>query len=138
MYGEVDGKCIIKRKDDNGVFRQYASMTMRNGRATLDCELIDGTLRRRPALPIDSYKADLDVQLLHRRLPHFGNEAMRKLPSTQMGRGIDKVKIRDLSPCDFCKLDKTSQQPHPISNNRGAVGAGRCRPGGSKSPPNSG
>ena len=45
VYGEVDGKCIIKRKDDNGVFRQYATMTMRNGRATLDCELIDSTLR---------------------------------------------------------------------------------------------
>ena len=36
-----------------------------------------------------------------------------------MVRGIDKVKIRDLSPCDFCKLGKTSQQPHISSNNRG-------------------
>ena len=109
MYGEVDGKCIIKRKDDNGVFRQHATMTMRNGRATLDCEQIKSTLRSSGlALPIDSYKADLDVQLLHRRLEKSGNEAMRKLLSTQMVRGIDKVKIRDLSPCDFCKLGKMS------------------------------
>ena len=82
VYGEVDGKCIIKKKTGNGVWEQYATMTMTNGRGTLDCELIDGTLRSSgPALPIDSYKADLDVQLLHRRLGHTSQSVIQRLVS---------------------------------------------------------
>lgn len=34
VYGEVDGKCIIMQKSDKGDMTQYASMTMKNGRAT--------------------------------------------------------------------------------------------------------
>lgn len=124
VYGEVDNKCIIKRKDDNGVLRQHASMTMRNGRATLDCKFVDGSLRcSGPVLPIDSYKVEVDVQLLHRRLGHSGNEAMRKLLNAKLVRGVDKIKVKDLDPCDFCKLGKTSQQPHPaaVVNNKGTA-----------------
>ena len=39
VYGEVEGKCIIKKKSDNGDMIQVATMSMKNGRATLDCKL---------------------------------------------------------------------------------------------------
>ena len=28
-------------------------------------------------------------------------------------QGVDKIKVVDLQPCDFCKLGKLSQGPHP-------------------------
>ena len=121
IHGEIDGKCLIKRKDDNGSLIQHATMNIKDGRATLDCTLVDATLRSSGhALPRDSYRAELDVQLLHRRLGHSGNDAMRKLLKSKLVRGIDNVRVKDLNPCDFCKFGKTSQQPHPaaVSNNK--------------------
>ena len=121
VYGEVEGKCLIMKKTSDGKMIQHASMTMRNGRATLDCKLLNSDLRSSgPAPQIESYKVELDIQLLHRRLGHSGNDAMQKLLRGNMVRGIDKVKIKDLSACDFCKLGKATQQPHPAGANRGA------------------
>ena len=60
-------------------------MTMKNGRSTLDCLLVDGTLRssggaqRRDKLHSYSAKVELDMSLLHRRLCHSGNDAIQKL-----------------------------------------------------------
>ena len=43
MYGEVEGKCIIKKRSAAGDLIQVASMTVVHGRATLDCRLVDHT-----------------------------------------------------------------------------------------------
>ena len=41
---------------------------------------------------------------------------MRKLMSGKLVNGIDKIKVEDLQTCDFCKLAKLSQGPHPIAD----------------------
>ena len=97
-------------------------MSIKNGRSTLDCQLVDSPLRSSGAAQqIDTYKVELDMQLLHRRLGHSGNDAMRKLLNGHLVRGIDNVKIQVISACDFCELGKLSQKPHPsaIVNNKG-------------------
>ena len=120
VYGQVEGNCLIMKKTTDDKMIQHASMTMRNGRATLDYKLLNSDLRSSGQAPrIDSYKVELDIQLLHRRMGHSGNDAMQKLLRGNMVRGIDKVKIKDLSACDFCKLGKATQQPHPAGVNKG-------------------
>ena len=44
---------------------------------------------------VNSYnaKVELDMNVLHRRLGHSGNDAMRKLLKEDLVRGIDKVKV---------------------------------------------
>ena len=46
------------------------------------------------------------MQLLHRRMGHSGIDAMRKLIMGKLVRGIEGVKVKDLLPCDFCKVGK--------------------------------
>ena len=76
VYGEVDNERIIKEKDSTGKMVQVAAMTMNNGRATLDCVLYNDTRRSSgPAPHIDTFKVELDMQLLHRRLGHSGIDA---------------------------------------------------------------
>ena len=60
--------------------------------------------------------------LLHRRLGHSGNDAMEKLLKSDLVRGTSQVKIEELGGCDFCKLGKLTQRPHPaaVVNNKGA------------------
>ena len=67
VYDEVDGKCIIKKNNDNGVLEQYATMTMRNGRAILDCELVDGNLQG----------SGPDRQSRYRQLPGTGPNSVQ-------------------------------------------------------------
>ena len=72
---------------------------------------------------VDSYcaKGELDMNLLYRRLGHSGNNAMQKLLKGDLVRGIDKMKMEALGGCDFCKLGKLTQNPHPaaIVKNKG-------------------
>ena len=41
VYDEVEGKCIIKKNIDGGGYSQVATMTVINGRATLDCKFLN-------------------------------------------------------------------------------------------------
>ena len=41
VYGEVEGKCLIKKRAASGDLVQVATMTVINGRSTLDCKLVD-------------------------------------------------------------------------------------------------
>ena len=90
-------------------------MTVKTGRLTLDCRVVD-VYKEGPRQPtLDSYSAKvvLTIDLLHRRLGHSGNDALQKLLRGNLVRGADKVKIGKLQPCDFCKLGKLVQKPHP-------------------------
>ena len=41
VYDEVEGKCIIKKNIDGGGYSEVATMTVINGRATLDCKFLN-------------------------------------------------------------------------------------------------
>ena len=64
---------------------------------------------------------ELNVNLLHRRLGHTGNDALQKLLRGELVRGISKVRVETLDNCDHCKLGKLTQKPHPaaVVNNKG-------------------
>ena len=66
-------------------------------------------------------KAELTVGLLHRRMGHSRNDAMQKMLRGDMVPGVRKVKIEELGGCDFSKLGKLTQKPHPaaVVNNKG-------------------
>ena len=86
---------------------QVATMTIVKGRSTLDCNPTTSPLRTSgPASQLDILKTELDMQLLHRRMGHLGIDAMRKLIMGKLVRGIEGVKVKDLLPCDFCKVGK--------------------------------
>ena len=64
--------------------------------------------------------------LLHRRMGHSGNDAMQKLLKGDLVRVTSHVKIEELGGCDFCKLGKLTQKPHPAA----VVDNKRCRSAG--------
>ena len=123
VYGEVDGKCIIKKRTEGGGYNQVATMKVINGRATLDCRLVEYPGGSEQRSGVDSYiaKLELNMNLIHRRLGHLGNGAMQKLLKGDLVRGIGKVKVEALGGCDFCKLGKLTQKPHlaTVVNNKG-------------------
>ena len=85
VYGEVADKCIIKRTKTEGSMIQIATMSMKNGRGTLVCQLFSNSRRSSgPALQFDTFRVELNIQLLHRRLGHSGIDAMRKLMSGKL------------------------------------------------------
>ena len=117
VYGEVANKCIIKKVDDSGEAVQIATMSITKGRATLDCQPTSSPRRSSgPVLQVDTFKVELNMQLLHRRMGHSGIDAMRMLLMGKLVRGIDSIKIEDLLPCDFCKQGKLPQGPHPAAD----------------------
>ena len=124
VYGEVEGKCVIKKKMPSGGLRQVATMTVINGRSTLDCKPVEHDSSSGAALQIDSFKAkvELTMGLLHRRMGHSGDDAMQKMLRGDLVRRTSHVKIEELGGCDFCKLGKLTQKPHPadVVNNKGA------------------
>ena len=123
VYGEVPNKCVIKKVAADGSLTQVATMTIVKGRSTLDCYPTTSPLRTSgPAPQIDILKVELDMQLLHRRMGHSGVDAMRKLIMGKLVRGIEGVKVKDLLPCDFCKMGKLPQGPHPVAavDNKGS------------------
>ena len=97
VYGEVPDKCVIKKVGTDGVLTQVATMTIKRGRSTLDCSSPTSPRRSSgPAPLINILKAELNMQLLHRRLGHSGIDAMRKLLVGKLVRGIEGVKVVDL------------------------------------------
>ena len=55
VYGEVEGKCLIKKRTPSGGLRQVATMTVINGRSTLDCKLVEHDSSSGAALQIDIF-----------------------------------------------------------------------------------
>ena len=92
VYGEVRDKCIIKKAAVDGALTQVATMTIKKGRAILDCASTTSPRRTSgPALQVDILKVELNMQLLHRRMGHSGIDAMRKLLMGRLVRGIEGV-----------------------------------------------
>ena len=116
-YGEVEGKCVIKKRTPSGGLQQVATMIVVKDRSTLDCKLVEHDSSSGAALQTDSLKvkAELTIDLLHKRLGHSGNDAIQKLLRGNLVRGTSGVKIEDLCGCDFCKLGKLPQKPHPAA-----------------------
>ena len=83
VYGEVEGKCLIKKRLPSGDLTQVATMTVIKGRSTLDCKFVEHIRDSSTgaALQINGFnvKVELTMGLLHRRLGHSGNDAMQKL-----------------------------------------------------------
>ena len=69
VYGEVEGKCIIKKKTASGELVQMATMTVVNGRSTLDCVIVydssNGSSGAAPQISTpESFKVELTIGLL--------------------------------------------------------------------------
>ena len=113
-----------QEEDSSGELVQVATMTVVNGRSTLDCVIVDGSSNvssgAAPQIPTpESFNVELTIGLLHRRMGHFGNDAMQKPLRGDLVRGTSGVKIEELGGCDYCKLGKMTQKPHPaaVANN---------------------
>ena len=52
------------------------------------------------------------MELLHRRLGHSGEGALRRLLRMNMATGLGQVSGA-VSPCDSCQLGKLTRPPHP-------------------------
>ena len=125
VYGEVEGKCLIKKRIPSGALVQVAAMSVVNGRSTLDCKLLELDCSSGAALlppVINSFKVELSMGLLHRRLGHSGVDAMKKMLTSDLVRGASRVKVEELGACDWCKLGKLTQKPHPaaVTDNKGS------------------
>ena len=60
---------------------------------------------------VDSYKVPRWSSILIEL--HLINKSKQKLWKGDLVRGIDKVKVEALEGCDFCKVGKLTQKPHP-------------------------
>ena len=73
-YGEVEGKCQIKKKTQSGELVQVATMSVVNGRCTLDYQLVEHSFSSSGAAlqshAIEGFKVELTMTLLHRRMGH--------------------------------------------------------------------
>ena len=54
------------------------------------------------------------MTLLHRRLGHSGQLAIKRLLSKNMVTSIAVVKGNEIEPCDACQLGKLTRGPHPL------------------------
>ena len=86
VFGELSNKCIIKKHLHTGDMEQIALLSITNGRLTLECHLAPKTLSV-PASPA-IYVGDASMSLLHRRLGHNGQPAIKRLISKNMAKGF--------------------------------------------------
>ena len=108
-FNEVPGKAVIKNAKGGMVALMTESTC---GRMTLDCRI----LSKAPPLPsserVEVFSNSLSMDLLHRRLAHSGEAALRRLLRGEMATGIGQVSGA-VSPCDSCQLGKLTRPPHP-------------------------
>ena len=91
--------------------QQIALMTICKGRLTLDSKLAP----RSPTARVAIFTASISMDVLHRRLGHSGNPAVKILLAEGMVHGIRKTKGTEVEPCDACQLGKLTRPPHPPS-----------------------
>lgn len=136
-FNLIPGKAVVQKPSSTGNMEQVALLTRsKEGRLTLDCTTpTSGAVlpTSRAALPQHDYStttseavpttsraalqaevmvATLSMDLLHRRLGHSGEAALRRLLREDMATGISKVQGK-ISPCDSCQLAKITRPPHP-------------------------
>ena len=111
VFDEMKEKCIIKKTLPTGHKEQIALLTIIEGRPTLECHLAPRTplALAPPAL----YVGEVSMSLLHRRLGHSGQPALKRLISEDMETGFKVVQGSDVDPCDACELGKLTRPTHP-------------------------
>ena len=84
VFGEMKDKCILKKVLPTGAMEQIALLSIADGRLTLECHLARKPLsiRASDAASIPSlYVGEVSMTLLHRRLGHSGQPAIKRLIS---------------------------------------------------------
>ena len=110
VFNEIPDKVVLKKILSNGGVEQAALLSKsKAGRLTLDCRILSST----PSQPQGEVLLNtLSMDLLHRRLGHSGEAALRRLLKEDMATGISPVG-GTISPCDPCRLGKLTRPPHP-------------------------
>ena len=91
VFGEIDGKVLIKKRGQKGSLEQVATMSVSRGRLTLDCRQVMPVKGFQRELGHVAMGAQLTMPLLHRRLGHSAEGALHKMIKGKMVRGIDGV-----------------------------------------------
>ena len=113
VFKGVANKVAIKKLLPHGGAEQVALLSRsKAGRLTLDCKIFSSP----PALPslqqAEVFVNTLSMDLLHRRLGHSGEVALRRLLKEDMATGVSPIS-GTISPCDPCRLGKLTRPPHP-------------------------
>ena len=109
IFNEIPGKAVIK----NARGGMVALMTeSENGRLTLDCKILSTTNPLPSSRRVEVFSNSLSMDLLHRRLGHSGEGALRRLLRGDMATGLGEVSGA-VSPCDPCQVGKLTRPPHP-------------------------
>ena len=117
---EVPGKVVLKRQVEDGAVHQLALITETEGRWTLDCKILRPLLPppaaacRQPEsqMPPEVGATSLSMDLLHCRLGHSGQAALRRILREDMATGVGQV-VGEVHPCDACQLGKLTRPSHP-------------------------
>ena len=98
VFKEIPCKVVIKGTTTVGHMHQIALITICKGRLTLDCKLAP----RSTTDPATIFTAAISMDVLHRRLGHSGNLAIKRLLAEGMVHGIQVTKGTEVEPCDAC------------------------------------
>ena len=112
IFGEIDGKVLIKKVVQGGSLEQVATMSVHRGRLTLDCRQVMPAKGIQQGLSSEAMELQLTMPLLHRRLGHSAVGALHKMIKKKMVRGIDGVEEISLGICDPCKLVNITLHPY--------------------------
>ena len=111
VYNEVPNKVVLKKILHHGGVEQVALLSKsKAGRLTLDCRILSSALSQPSTRQGEAFLNTLSMDLLHRRLGHSGEAALRRLLKENMATGISSV-AGTIRPCDPCKLGKLTRPP---------------------------
>ena len=109
IFNEIPGKVVIK----NGRGGMVALMTeSKCGRMTLDCKILSTNTPLPSSRLVEVFNNSLSMDLLHRRLGHSAEGALRRLLRGDMATGLG-LGSGVVSPCDSSQLGKLTRPPHP-------------------------
>ena len=111
VFKEICGKAVIKGTTSTGNMPQIALMIINKDRVKLDCRLAP----RSPTAPAAIFTTSISMDVLHRRLGHSGNPAIKRLLAEGMVHGIQVTKGTEVEPCDAYQLGKLTRPPNPPS-----------------------
>ena len=123
VNSEVPSKLVIKKRLQSGALQQVALMSESDkGRLTLDSKIISTASTSTTPLsfpPLPSLEQaeipsnNLSMQLLHCRLGHSEEVALRRLLHENMETGVSVKLGSNIGTCDPCQLGRLTRPPHP-------------------------
>ena len=125
MYNEIPDKVVLKKIIHHGGVEQAALLSKSKvDRLTLDCRILSSTRSTQPSTRQgEVFLNTLSMDLLHRRLSHSKQAALRRFLKEDMATAISLVTGK-ISPCDPCRLEKLTRPPHPLVKlTRGTISA---------------